>query len=131
MLAPVVAASAGCVPFAQGAGSDAMSSRAAAFRRTSLPKELEGAVTIGVVSSGEETNPFWTSDVVNDAFRAALEQNLMLAGARAVNESSAAYRLDAMIVGVDQPLIGLDATVTSTVKYTIHRWRAARRSLLW
>lgn len=85
----------------------------------SLPRELQGAVAIGVVSGEEETNPLWTSEVGNDAFRAALEQNLVRAGARARDEPSAAYRLDATIVGLDQPMMGLDAKVTSTVPYTM------------
>lgn len=90
-----------------------------ATRRGSLPKELEGAIAIGAVSGGEETNPLWTSEVGNEAFRAALDQTLMLVGARARNDSRATYRLDADIVGVDQPLLGTDLKVTSTVQYTM------------
>lgn len=73
-------------------------------------------MTIGAVAGGEETNPLWTSEVGNDAFSAALERNLVLAGARARDEPSAAYRPDATIVGVDQPSMGLDTNVTSTVQ---------------
>ena len=77
------------------------------------------AFNIAHVDGGETTNPLWTSEVDNTAFRgalrASLEQNDLLAHA----SSSSKFDLFATLASVNQPLVGLDMTVSSNVNYRV------------
>jgi hypothetical protein len=79
---------------------------------------LEQAVGIGVVTGGEETNPMWTSEVGNAEFREALINSLKVERIYSDDPGSRLV-LDAHLIDVNQPLIGFDTTVTSTVKYVL------------
>lgn len=83
-----------------------------------VPKDLERGISIRSVTGGEETNPMWTSEVGNEAFRDALafslRNNSLLA-----TESAGRFVLDANLIDVEQPLIGFDTKVTSTVQYRL------------
>jgi len=75
------------------------------------------SVTAVSVTGGRETNPLWTSQVSNEAFRTALERSLDEAGymgaeGRQMTVSAALDRLD-------QQLFGLNLSVTSRVRYTV------------
>jgi hypothetical protein len=78
---------------------------------------MKGAVAVGAVGGGKETNPAWTSQVSNAEFQAALTASLKLAGLLA--EGPARYSLKSALVKLDQPFIGLDMTVTATVQYAV------------
>lgn len=75
------------------------------------------AVAVGDVGGGSETNAMWTSQVGDQEFRAALVESLRLAGLLA--EGPAPYTLKAMLVSLQQPMFGLDMTVTATVQYAV------------
>lgn len=87
--------------------------------QTVLPEgsPLANAVAMGDVTGGEATNPAWTSEVGNPEFRQALtlslQQHTILA------ETDAPMTLVATLVNMDQPLVGFDMTVTSSVAYKI------------
>lgn len=91
----------------------------AAVQAAAMPDEIRQNIALGMVSGGEPTNPLWTSEVGNEEFRAALEASLRSAGAIAPVGSAAGYLLEATLIDVKQPIIGLDATVTSTVDYRV------------
>lgn len=80
---------------------------------------LKDSVTVTNVTGGEETNPLWTSEVSTGDFRQALmltlKQHTILAS------GNGPLTLDAALVTMDQPLVGFDMTVTSTVRYTVTR----------
>lgn len=78
---------------------------------------MKGAVGVGAVGGGEETNPAWTSQVSNAEFQAALTASLKAAGLLAAGP--ARYSLKAALVKLDQPFVGLDMTVTATVQYAV------------
>jgi len=59
----------------------------------------------------------WKSNVGNPEFQSALQNSLGAAGMLA--SSSGRYRLDAILNELDQPLFGLDMSVSSTVHYTL------------
>jgi len=84
---------------------------------------LVGIMTVAAVTGGEETNPLWKSEVDNAAFKAALEQSLLTNALLAETPELAGYDLTATLTELEQPFIGTDFTVTSTVIY-----RVARRS---
>ena len=80
--------------------------------------ELKRGISIRLVTGGEETNPLWTSEVGNDEFQAALESSLRNNSLLA-EQSPGKYALDAHLIDVQQPLIGFDTKVTSTVQYRL------------
>ena len=77
---------------------------------------LQGNVLIAQVSGGEETNPLWTSEIGDQEFMQALEQSLIAAG---FYSQDGRFRLSAMILEVDQPLLGIDMTVTTRIHYSL------------
>lgn len=75
------------------------------------------AVGVAGVAGGTETNPAWTSQVSDTEFKAALVESLRLAGLLA--EGPARYALKASLVSLQQPMFGLDMTVTANVHYEV------------
>ena len=82
------------------------------------PAGLERSMTVGVVTGGEATNPLWTSEVGNAEFRSALESSLRNFGLLAEGQANE-FVVDADLIDVQQPAIGLALTVTSTVAYRV------------
>jgi uncharacterized lipoprotein YajG len=78
---------------------------------------LKGSVQVTNVSGGRDTNPLWTSQVGNGDFQQALEKSLSAQGILASGDAK--YRLEAALVELKQPLLGLDMKVTSTVRYRV------------
>jgi hypothetical protein len=68
------------------------------------------------VYGGQGTNPLWTSQVSNEAFKSALQDSLDAAGYGA-RKGNPTYYIDANLQKLDQPFIGLSFTVHSTVTY--------------
>lgn len=91
----------------------------AAVQTAAMPEAIRQNITLGMISGGEPTNPLWTSEVGNEEFRAAIEASLRSAGALAPAGSAGGYLLEASLIDVQQPIFGLDATVTSTVDYRV------------
>ncbi len=77
---------------------------------------LEKNVQVQPVSGGEETNPLWTSEISSDAFQKAIEQSLEGAG---LLGNAGRYKLSAQLIGVDQPMFGINFEVTTKVKYSL------------
>jgi hypothetical protein len=86
---------------------------------TLLPPQsrLRQAVAMGAVTGGRETNPIWTSQVSDTDFAEALRRSLTAHAMLAA--SGGRYRLDAQLVDMKQPLIGLDLEVSATVDYRL------------
>jgi hypothetical protein len=78
---------------------------------------LRGAIRLGTVSGGGETNPLWQSNVATDDFRAALEQSLAARGMIAAGQGR--YTVNAELVSLERPLAAFDTTVTAKVRYTV------------
>jgi len=79
---------------------------------------LASSISIDSVVGGKNTNPLWTSQISNGDFEAALRDSLIAAG---LYESIGDYKLEARLISVQQPLIGIALTVTTTVEYTLRR----------
>jgi hypothetical protein len=113
---------------ASGAGHRNMTVMPTDVKGSVVPVELQGTIGIGIVTGGEETNPLWTSEVGNEEFKQALHDSLdglkLYSGA-----ADSRYVLDVHLVNLDQPLIGFDATVTSSVRYVLSE-RVAKKSVL-
>jgi len=80
---------------------------------------LKNSVAVAEVAGGRETNPMWTSQVSSDAFRRALEQSLQNAGMFNKIVAGSKYQLTADLTRLDQPMMGFDMTVGSTVRYSL------------
>lgn len=86
---------------------------------TSASPELLGAVTVGEVGGGQATNPIWTSQVDNPQFREALERSLEFNGLLAGGATPGRLVVSANLIELDQPLFGLNLTVTPRIAYRV------------
>lgn len=81
--------------------------------------EQKGRFVVNSVTGGKATNPFWTSQVSNESFEAALKESLAFSGLSAADGADGKYKVDAELVSLKQPLFGLTFDVVSTVNYTV------------
>lgn len=79
--------------------------------------KYRSAMAVRNVGGGQVMNALTVPGVTNDAFKAALEQSLASNGYLA--HGAAKYYVDVEIQNLDQPLIGLDMDVTSSVTYKV------------
>lgn len=75
------------------------------------------SVTAVNVTGGRDTNPLWTSQVSNEAFKTALEETLGAAGN--MGAEGRQMTVSAALAKLEQPLFGLDMSVTSHVRYIV------------
>jgi hypothetical protein len=78
---------------------------------------LRQSVQVGSINGGRDTNPLWTSQVSDADFATALRQSLGTHAMLSINNQL--FRVDAQMVGLDQPLAGLDLEVRSRVRYRV------------
>lgn len=111
----LIALSLGMMGCAQGARIDQMT----AMPTVPLPANsvFQRALQVNNVSGGTSTNPLWVSKVGNPEFQAALQSSLGSAGLLA--SGSGRFRLDAQLRALEQPMIGFDMNVVSTVHYAV------------
>jgi hypothetical protein len=81
--------------------------------------QLVGALSVGTVTGGEETDPLWTSEVDGPSFKAALEQSLLTNALLNRDPAQSPYRVEAHLGELDQPFAGFTLTVSSTVQYRV------------
>jgi len=89
--------------------------------------QFSGALEISKINGGESTNPLWTSEVSNAAFKKALRDSLQNTGLMSAG-SAAKYGVEATLSQLDQPLIGFDLTVNSMVNYRVFE-KASRQTV--
>ena len=80
---------------------------------------LVEAACVTKVTGGEETNPLWTSEVDDASFRAALEISLRNNRLAATTSDGCRYGIEVNMLGLAQPVIGFNMTVTSHVNYSV------------
>jgi hypothetical protein len=85
-----------------------------------FPQPLLGAMCVRNVTGGEKTNPLWASKVDNDGFHTALNSSLGSAGLTAAAADACHYPIDVNLLGLSQPGMGFDMTVTSHVNYKVY-----------
>jgi hypothetical protein len=84
-----------------------------------FPAALQHAMCVRDVTGGEETNPLWVSKVDDKGFKTALSSSLDGAGLSA-GSGTCAYPVDVHLLGLSQPSVGFDMTVTSHVNYKVY-----------
>lgn len=80
---------------------------------------FQRSIAVMEVTGGRETNPMWSSQVSSDSFQRALEISLQNLNLSDPVKSANRYHLTADILEVSQPMLGLDITVTTVVRYSL------------
>lgn len=80
---------------------------------------LRNNIAIRDVTGGQETNPMWKSNVGTNEFSQALEASLRTFGLLAANRQAGSHALTVHLQNLEQPMIGLDMTVTASVNYIL------------
>ncbi|WP_417345139.1 hypothetical protein [Ferrimonas sp.] len=101
---------------ASGAKMDAMILANSETTNATYDNALKNEVSVEKVKGGKETNPAWTSQISDKAFMGALKSSLKSHG---LYGEKGRYHLTAELQKLDQPLFGLDMTVTSHVNYKL------------
>ncbi len=78
--------------------------------------KYKNALNVLSVDGGKETNPAWTSQIDSLEFKKALIESLKNAGLYSENSH---YTLRVEIIDLEQPMFGIDMTVTMSVKYIL------------
>ena len=84
-----------------------------------FPLPLQHAMCVRAVTGGEKTNPLWASKVDNDGFKTALKSSMGGAGLLADGDGCH-FPVDVNLLGLSQPAMGFDMTVTSHVNYKVY-----------
>jgi hypothetical protein len=84
-----------------------------------FPQKLQHAMCVRNVTGGEATNPLWVSKVDDKGFSTALSASLDSAGLTAPS-TGCSYPVDVNLLGLSQPALGFDMTVTSHVNYKVY-----------
>lgn len=82
--------------------------------------DQKGKFVVNAVTGGKVTNPFWTSQVSNESFGDALKESLLISGLSASENPSSKYKIDADLISLKQPMLGLTFDVVSTVNYKVY-----------
>jgi hypothetical protein len=86
------------------------------------PKKIGSKIFVKESTGGSVTLPFWTSEIPNDNFTAAVKESLLRS--KAFSDISSNWEddwgLEIEIREVNQPFAGADFTVTTDVKYTLY-----------
>jgi hypothetical protein len=80
--------------------------------------KYRNAVTVRSVTGGQVMNALTIMGVANEPFKAALESSLAANG-YLVRSGTPKFYIDAEIVNLDQPIIGLDLDVTADESYKV------------
>lgn len=85
----------------------------------SANSNLREAVGIGQASGGRETNPMWMSDVSSSDLAEALRLSLAARTMLAIRDER--FKLEASMINLQQPMMGIDMTVVSKIRYRLTR----------
>jgi hypothetical protein len=86
------------------------------------PKQTGEKIFVKESTGGSMTLPFWTSQIPNDNFTEAVKESLLISKAFIALSTNWGddWGLEIEIRDVDQPMFGLDLTVTIDTKYTLY-----------
>lgn len=101
---------------ASGAKMENMAYTDAASEKREFAPSLKNSIDVEESVGGEETNAAWTSEISNIAFTNAVKHSLSSLG---LYSGSGRYKLEINMIKVDQPLFGLDMTVTTHIRYIL------------
>ena len=82
---------------------------------------LHEAACVEQVSGGKLTNPLWVSEVDNLGFLRALKHSLDANRLLVKRPEDCRFGINANLLGLSQPFIGIDVEVTANVNYTVRQ----------
>ncbi len=82
---------------------------------------IHEAVCVEQVAGGKLTNPLWVSEVDNLGFLRALEHSLDANRLLVKRPEDCRFGINANLLGLSQPFIGIDVEVTANVNYTVRQ----------
>jgi hypothetical protein len=82
---------------------------------------IHEAVCVEQVAGGKLTNPIWVSEVDNLGFLRALEHSLDANRLLVKRPEDCRFGINANLLGLSQPFIGIDVEVTANVNYTVRQ----------
>ena len=114
-LALAIASLAAC---AEGARPESMALTTTPGAEASKADPGYKAYRVAHVDGGSKTNPLWISTVSSEDFQKALESSLRAIGFLADDPATAKAEITANLQDLQRPLIGLDMSVTSKIRYS-------------
>ncbi|MEJ6005939.1 hypothetical protein WG899_10305 [Paucibacter sp. AS339] len=87
--------------------------------RSWVPDRLKGQIVLSPVTGGQPTGMLWGSKISNAALQEALDSSLRATGMLAMRPGAGDYQLEAKLVELEQPMIGLSMKVVVTIAYTV------------
>ena len=81
--------------------------------------ELKNNIKVDKVSGGKDTNPLWTSEISSDEFKQALINSLADTQFVDIDSPGSNFSLSAVLIEVDQPILGASMTVTTIISYSL------------
>jgi hypothetical protein len=87
------------------------------MNRPLVSKNLRQNIVVNQVTGGHETNPLWMSKIDNNGFKRALEESLKAVDLYGYKSSR--YKLNANLIKLKQPWVGLNLTVACSVNYKL------------
>lgn len=96
-----------------------------------LPVHKSQSNVVVEVIGGKETSAMWLSQISDEDFSHALRQFIEQSGlfTQALKIGSSKYLLQAFIVQINQPVLGVDMTVSMEVNY--HLARTELKQVVW
>lgn len=82
-----------------------------------VPDRLKGQVVLSPVTGGQPTGMFWGSKISNAALQEALDSSMRATGMLALSPGAGNYQLEAQLVELEQPWIGVNVKVVVTIAY--------------
>ena len=101
---------------ASGARIEKMAYTGSVAEKKEFDSSLKKAIDVEDSFGGQETNPAWTSEISNTAFTNAVIRSLSSFG---LHSDNGKYKLAIYMIKVDQPIFGLDMTVTTHTRYIL------------
>lgn len=85
-------------------------------------KKIGEKIFVKESKGGSSTLPFWTSEISNDNFTTAVKDSLLASKtfSALANNWDEDWGLEIEIIDVDQPMVGVDMTVATNIKYTLY-----------
>lgn len=81
--------------------------------------ELKNNIKVDKVSGGQDTNPLWTSEISSEEFKKALINSLADTQFIDIDSVNSDYSLSAVLIEVEQPILGANLTVTTVISYSL------------
>ena len=106
---------------AEPAKVNEMAAETRAEASTPANPRMHAAVCVEQVAGGKLTNPIWVSEVDNLGFLRALEHSLDANRLLAKHPEDCRFGINANLLGLSQPFIGLDVEVTANVNYIVRQ----------